>query len=228
MSVFVITSEYSRRVAHELDDSRTRWLNKRKGKFLDYLPASIKLLVPPDINHATYLGDKVNLLKHYADASSDMHVLQMYLTELKTLAKEKSFKVNGEDVSSTEFFYHRKLVIAEMEYKRNLVLRLGQQVKRQNIMRSNLMDGLVSEIDGKRIPAGVELVRGLVAIIKSKSNKEPSYYDENAKLWIERAQAYLANEAEKYLLDIKELYADDTPSMNHFGEIVGHGEAMTK
>lgn len=216
MAVFVITSEYTRKIAHELDTERERWLNVRSGSFLDFLPADVVLLVPLDINHAHYLSDKVNLPKHYSDAVNDEKALQFYLSQLKNMSKTKNFRIHGKVVSYNEFCIHRELVLSQLRYSTSLAQRLKHQLKRQNIMRSNILNGDIANIEDKELPVEVEIIRNLVKIIRDENRKNPFLNEgDNSSLCLSRAQDYLTAKIEEYLWDVSDLYADDVVDMDN-------------
>lgn len=210
MPAFVITSEYTRKIAHELDAERERWLNVRSDSFLDFLPSDVVLLVPQNINHAYYLSDKVNLPKHYSDAMQDRGTLQLYLSQLKQATRSKNMRIHGKVVSTVDFFAHRDLVLLQLNYIGSLARRLKHQLKRQNIMRSNIRNGDIDRIDSNGLPFEVEIIRSLVRIIKEENKKNPFLADNSiAANCVSRAQNYMDGKIEEYLWDVTELYSDD-------------------
>lgn len=227
MTAFVLVSEYTRRIAHELDDSRSKWLNQRGNASLDYLPPGWKMLVPPNIDHARYVTDKTNLDKHFSDSLHDVRMLEACLAQFKNLARVHDYRVNGKVVSGAEFWHCRSLVVAEAAYKKTLSARLKQQIKRQNIMRSGLVEGVIDEIGDKKIPVDVEIIRNLVLIIRA-ANREHDIIDDNAKNWLDRADAYMTQEVEKYLADVGEMYPDTILCPDGIGGYMQHGDSGRK
>jgi len=226
MTRFVLVSEYTRRIAHELDDSRSKWLNQRGNASLDYLPPGWRMLVPPNIDHARYVSDKTNLDKHFSDSLHDVRMLEACLSQFKSLAKSYDYRVNGKVVSKKEFFHCRNLVVAEAAYKKTLSSRLKQQIKRQNIMRDSIVNGLVEEIECKEIPLEIAIIRNLVLIIRKTAMSSGFLaLDDESKLWIERANGYLHQSVEKYLSNVTDLYPDTILCQDETGGYRQHGDA---
>ena len=205
-------SEYSRRVAHELDDLRETWSNKRQDvTFLSRLPDSIKLKIAEDIDHAILLGDKQNLREHLADATLDHKTIHRYVERLGEQLNRREFVVDGQVVSRYEFQYHRDLMIRFGLYKQDLSVRLKQQVTRHNVMH-DLVESHGVNFAGQDVPLDVEIVRNLVRIIREANrSNEPLRIDGNDDIieWLRQGERYLGREVDKYLSNIGELYPED-------------------
>ena len=212
MTVSVFVGQYTRQIAHELDDLRAAWQNRRENyAWLGTLPPDYQLILPTNLNHAEFLGDKENLNQHYADAVHDLQLIDSYLTHLRAMKTDRILRVHGQTVTIAEFEDHRNLLLRQREYVLNLSRRLRLQVKRHNIMHSQIREARVAEFAGVPVPEDIEIIRQLAKIIKQANRRnEPLRIDDDISFWLTRADAYLGHAVHEYLAESIELYPDDT------------------
>lgn len=210
MPVTVFVSQYTRQIAHELDDLRSVWLNRRSNdSVIGTLPPEIKMALPPDLNHAEFLGDKDNLHTHYADAVRDARLVESYFHQLCRDKKEKRFRIHGRIVTHAEFEEHRRLILGQKDYLLNISLRLRMQEKRHNIMHGAISRLDAADFNGMPVPEDVQIIRHLSQIIRmANRQKEHFTIDEEVSYWLKQAEGYMGKAVQDYLVCSPELYDD--------------------
>ncbi len=139
-AVTAIVSEYSKRVAHELDDKHHKWIMVRRDDSLQYSlgsepePEPTYLIRP---NHVAMLGDYENIEENYQKMTESRRRLEVRLTKENS---DKARLINT--YSASRFFAHINAIKAELAYVESVQIRLKEL---RNHVRSVLKDATVTE-----------------------------------------------------------------------------------
>jgi hypothetical protein len=115
----VLVSEYTRRVAHELDNLRGDWLIAVKGSEITVLNDSPYYMNGGIFSHLQWLTDYDNVELRYAAAGDRISAIQQVLNETRT---QKT--LYGQRYPKSEYHHRRNLLKKEFVYLNRLRARL--------------------------------------------------------------------------------------------------------
>lgn len=191
----LLVSEYSRRIAHELDATRLEFLEAKKADVVylalpvgeEYQPS-----IPDDVNHIDLLSDTQNLEQNWLTAAEDMRRLQAYLADLRIK------KTIGDRAVPLEVFEaHRQAIARHVRYKEILAAQLKGMLKRMNTMIDRQMNRKVTEAALNEAGIEARIINELVRIIKSRA-KTIDIGDEDWKI-VDLAVAYREGKINEYV-----------------------------
>lgn len=165
----LLVSEYSRRIAHELDENRLEYL-ETKGQDKVYLAIPVgeeyQPTIPDDADHLTLLSDVEHLEENWLAAVDDTRKLQTYLTDLRI---KKT--IGGSMVPKEIYDNHRRAIGRHVAYKQLLGAQLKGALKRMQLLVNRQMNRQITEEALGEAGIEFKVIDNLLRIIKSSAKQ---------------------------------------------------------
>lgn len=238
---YVLVSEFSRKAAKNLDESRDLWnLARMSDVTFGAIPVGDDFQVSniEDADHELLLSDIENLEKNYVIVMEDVIKLQKYFGGINGISNTDRANIWGKTVSLDVYRIHRKAINELLNYKRLLQTKMRLAIVEKNRARAvvGVSSGSVKRLASFHAGKHVELINGLSEAIATCAKIYGFIIPEKFNSVMESSKSLIDYETHKYIERVGiekinkfiENVDKDKPSPKQLSQIVNELYKMNK